>query len=170
MVYSQFIKKFSLPADFKAPKKLTFEDLIAHPLTNDDLEDDLAAVNSSIETIHETRGGSWPEGPLDKEIGFEDLAWHQREFRDGDSFAYAVYATDGAYIGCFYLYPLGVRTKLRETLLSYDGDASWWVTTEKYEEGYYQKLYIALEQWPVNDFPFEKIYYSNTEIPQGLKY
>src|SRR5580693_7440550 len=80
MDYSNFIKKFTLPTDFKAPKKLTFEDLVARPLNKEDLEDDLKAVNSSVEVIRRTRGGSWPEGPLDKEFDFEYLAWHQREF------------------------------------------------------------------------------------------
>lgn len=165
MDYSQFIKKFNIPTDYKAPEKLSFEDLVARPLTKNDLEDDLTAVNSSVEIIRKTRGGSWPKGSLDKEFDFEDLAWHQREFRDSNSFAYVVYGTGGTYVGCFYLYPLGVRTELSEDLLQYDVDASWWVSTDAYDNGYYEKLCLALKQWLSESFPFKTIYFSNKEIP-----
>lgn len=165
MNYENFIKKFNLPPTFKALGKLVFEDLTARPLTKDDLEDDLAAVNSSIGTIRKTRGGSWPEGPLDKEFDFEDLAWHQREFRDATSFAYVIYNSDNRYIGCFYLYPMGIRTELTEDMLQYDVDASWWVTTQAYENGYYEKTYRGLQQWLADSFPFQRVYYSNREMP-----
>ncbi len=165
MNYDQFIKKFNLPTGYIAPRKLVYEDLIARPLTKNDLDDDLAAVNASVETIRKTRGGSWPEGPLDEAFDFEDLAWHQREFRDSNSFAYVVYTTNGIYVGCLYLYRLGVRTELSEALLQYDVDASWWVTTDAYEKGYYTKLYLAIKQWLAESFPFKNAYYSNKEIP-----
>jgi hypothetical protein len=41
-------------------------------------------------------------------------------------------------------------------------DASWWVSTEAYEQGYYDKLYAALQLW-LKEFPVESIYYSNKE-------
>jgi RimJ/RimL family protein N-acetyltransferase len=164
MNYADFIKKFSLQ-DFKAPEKLHFDDLVAKPLTRGDLKVDLEAINSSIETIQKTRGGSWPQEELNEELDFLDLAWHEREFREGTSFAYVIYDTNGNYIGCFYLYPMGHRTVLTEELLGYDVDASWWVTTAAYGQGYYQKLHKALKQWLAMEFPFKNIYYSNKEIP-----
>jgi hypothetical protein len=163
--YGSLIKKFSLPSGFQAPEKLTFEELVARPLTKEDLEDDLKAVNSSVDVIRKTRGGSWPAGPLDKSFDFLDLAWHEREFRDSASFAYVIYDIKGDYVGCFYLYPIGVRTELMEERMRYDVDASWWVTAKAYEHGYYQKLYSALKQWLANEFPFTQVYYSNEEIP-----
>lgn len=165
MDYTRFIKKLQLPENFTPPKELTFEDLIARPLTRSDLQADIDAVNSSLEVIRNTRGGSWPEEAVSEEFDVLDLAWHEREFRDNESFAYVVYDTNGVYIGCFYLYPLGVRTELTEALLDYAIDASWWVTAEAYKQGYYDKLYRALQQWLPNDLLFEKIYYSNKEIP-----
>ena len=59
---------------------------------------------------------------------------------------------------------MGLRTELTEGLLEHDVDASWWVTAEGYEQGYYQKLFTALQQW-LKDFPFSNVYYSNQEIP-----
>jgi hypothetical protein len=157
-----YIKKFSFPSDFRAPVQFAFEDLSARPLTRSDLKADMEAVNSSIETIRKTRGGTWPEEEVSEEFDLLDLAWHEREFRDGGSFAYVVYDATERYIGCFYLYPMGVRTELTEGLLDYDMDASWWVSTEAYEQGYYDKLYAALQLW-LKEFPVESIYYSNKE-------
>ena len=162
--YADFIKKFRLTEDLSAPTSLKFEDLIAAPLSRKDVKADMQAVNSSLEVIRQTRGGSWPAEAVTEEFNFLDLAWHEREFRDGDSFAYAVRNTSGVYIGCFYLYPMGLRTKLTEELLAHDVDASWWVTTESYEQGYYRKLFKALQQW-LKDFPFNNVYYSNQEVP-----
>ncbi|MGB3054676.1 MAG: hypothetical protein WBB52_07490 [Acidimicrobiales bacterium] len=164
MIYSQFTKKFQLPDGFVAPNSLVFENLVAIPLNRKDVEADMEAVNSSLEVIRETRGGSWPAEALTEEFNFLDLAWHEREFRDGDSFAYAVRDTSGKYIGCFYLYPMGLRTQLTEGLAKFDVDASWWVTAEAYEKGYYEKLYSALRQW-LKVFPLNNVYYSNQEIP-----
>ncbi len=165
MDYQGLIKKLPVPHDFQAPDKLEYEDLIAKPLTRDDLDEDLAGVNSSIETIQKTRGGSWPTEELEKEFDFLDLAWHEREFRDATSFAYVIYDKNSRYIGCFYLYPMGIRTVLTEQLMSKDVDASWWVTTEAFNEGYYEKLYKGLQSWLEASFPFANIYYSNKEIP-----
>jgi hypothetical protein len=165
MGYRNLIKKINLPINFTVPTQLIFDDITARPLGRKDLADDLAGVNSSIETIQQTRGESWPTERLDKDFDLLDLAWHEREFRDGDSFAYVVYNTNGEYIGCFYLYGIGVRAELTEELLDYDVDASWWVTSAAYNSGYYEKLYDALRQWLSVDFPFTKVYYSNQQIP-----
>ena len=161
--YAGLIKKLHLPDGFKAPVSLEFQDLIAKRLNRRDVQPDMEAVNSSLEIIRKTRGGSWPAEAVTEEFNLLDLAWHEREFRDGDSFAYAVRDASDNYIGCFYLYPMGVRTLLSEELLDYDVDASWWVTNEGYEQGYYQKLSDALHQW-LKDFPFTNVYYSNKEI------
>lgn len=163
--YKNFIKIISLPTDFIAPQELVYEDLLARPLSRKDLADDLEGVNSSIEIIQKTRGGSWPTEKLEEDFDLLDLAWHEREFRDGNSYAYVIYSKEGNYIGCFYLYGMGVRTELTEEFLSYDVDASWWVTSDAYGQGYYEKVYKALQQWLSVEFPFKEVYYSNKVLP-----
>lgn len=160
MNYKELTKKFNFPA----PHKLEYDDLRAKALTRADLKEDMEGVNSSLELIRKTRGGSWPSEPVTEEFDLLDLAWHEREFRDGTSYAYVVYNDKNDYIGCFYLYPIGVRTVLTEELMKYDLDASWWVTAQAYERGYYEKLYKALRLW-LDEFPVQNIYYSNKEIP-----
>ncbi len=167
MDYGRFVKKFLLPADFKAPSSLQYDDLMAKPLTRADLTADVQAVNSSIETIRNTRGGSWPDAEIEEQFDELDLAWHEREFREATSFAYVIYDTSNNYIGCFYLYPIGgERTELTDTLFDYDVDANWWVTARAKEHGYYEKVYAAMKVWLADNFPFENIFYSNKILPE----
>jgi RimJ/RimL family protein N-acetyltransferase len=167
MDYANFIKKLQLPTDFRAPKRLTYEDVVARTLTRADLPDDVRGINASIALIQTTRGGGWPTGPVTEEENFVDLVWHELEFREGASFAYALYDDGGAYLGCCYLYPMGRRTQLDASLLHYDVDVSWWVTPDAYRRGYHTKLYAALLHWLTESFPFSEPYYSNSELPSG---
>jgi RimJ/RimL family protein N-acetyltransferase len=162
---ASLIKKLRLPPGFLAPTRLTYEDLVARAITRADLLDDVRGINASIALIQRTRGGGWPTEPVTEEFNFVDLVWHELEFREGTSFAYAVYDTDGGYLGCCYLYPMGGRTELSEELLGRDVDVSWWVTPAAYARGYYQQLYRALRHWLAEQFPFDAPYYSNAEIP-----
>jgi hypothetical protein len=164
--YASLVKKLRLPPGFLAPTRLTYEDLVATALTRADLEADVRGINASIELIGRTRGGAWPTGPVTEEFNFVDLVWHEQEFREASSFAYAVYDADGGYLGCCYLYPTGGRTQLTEELLRYDIDVSWWVTPDAYERGFYEKLYRALRHWLAEEFPFAAPYYSNAQIPR----
>jgi hypothetical protein len=164
MDISKYVKKLDLPDNYQPPTLLEHEDITARPLTRNDLEDDLRAVNSSLEIIRNSRGGSWPSEEIEEDFDLLDLAWHEREFRDNLSFAYVVYKGD-KYIGCFYLYPMGTRVSLSDDNKECDIDASWWVTTEAHESGYYERLYGALKKWLGQDFPFNKPYFSNKDIP-----
>ncbi len=159
-----YIKKLTLSDDVEAPMELHYQDIIAKPLTRNDLLADIQAVNSSLNIIRTTRGGSWPQGAVTEEFDFLDLAWHEREFRNGDSFAYVVYDDNGIYIGCFYLYGIGGRTTLTDELSKYEVDASWWVTQSSYHNGYYKKLKHALDIWLQDEFRFKKVYYSNIQL------
>jgi RimJ/RimL family protein N-acetyltransferase len=162
--YSAFIKKLDLPPDFRAPARLVHEDIVAQALTRDHLENDVRGINASLDLIRRTRGGGWPTEAVTEEFNYVDLVWHEQEFREGESFAYAVYGA-GRYIGCCYLYPVGRRTPLSEALLANDVDVSWWVTPDAYERGYYAKLYRALQRWVAEEFPFRAPHYSNAAIP-----
>jgi hypothetical protein len=165
MDYSLFIKKLRVPEGVTMPTRLQYENLDARAISRADLAEDVRGINASLDLIRHTRGGDWPTEPVTEEYNFVDLVWHELEFRDGKSFTYAVYNTEGAYLGCCYLYALGGRTQLTEALLDYDVDVSWWVTPTAYERGDYEKLYAALRHWMATEFPFWRPYYSNREIP-----
>jgi hypothetical protein len=160
-----FVRRFQLPASFVPPAELAYEDLHARAISRADLADDVRGINASLDLIRRTRGGKWPTGPVTEEGNYVDLVWHEAEFRDGESFTYAVYDAAERYLGCCYLYPMGRRTPLTEQMQPYDVDVSWWVTPDAYERGYYARLYAALRAWVTDRFPFTEPFYSNAEIP-----
>ena len=84
--YAGYIKKLPLRAGFQAPRTLTFDDVVATAITRDDLRDDVRGINASLELIPVTRGGDWPTGPVTDDFNYDDLVWHEVEFRNGDSF------------------------------------------------------------------------------------
>ena len=165
MDYARFVKKLELPSGVTAPARLTYEDIEARALSRADLSDDVRGINASLALIRKTRGGGWPTEPVTEEFNYVDLVWHELEFREGASFTYVARDADDGYLGCCYLYPMGRRTALSESLLHHDVDVSWWVTPAAYGEGYYEKLYRALQRWVVEPFPFSEPHYSNVEIP-----
>ncbi|HEX5115196.1 MAG TPA: GNAT family N-acetyltransferase [Pseudonocardiaceae bacterium] len=162
--YDGLVKRLNVPDEWPAPAELTYQNIRASAITRDHLDDDVRGINASIDLIRRSRGGSWPTEPVTADFNYVDLVWHECEFRENDSYTYAVYA-DGRYLGCAYLYPMGRRTPLTDELINHDVDVSWWVTPEAYEKGYYTKVYAALQQWIDTMFPFSKPFYSNTEIP-----
>ena len=166
MNYHGLVKRLDLPAGWLPPAELEYDDIRAAAISRAHLHDDVQGINASIELIGRTRGGAWPTEPVSADFNYVDLVWHECEFREGDSFTYAVYDACGHYLGCCYLYPVGRRIPLTGELLKYDVDVSWWVTPGAYERGYYAKLHVALRHWIEREFPFTNAYYSNTEIPE----
>jgi hypothetical protein len=160
-----YSKKLALPPGFDPPRRLEFEDVTAHAISRDDLADDVRGINAALELIRETRGGQWPTGPVTDDENFVDLVWHECEFRDAKSFTFVLEAHGRGYIGCAYLYPLGVRVPLTDELARHDVDVSWWVTPEAYAAGYYRRVFQALGRWVVTDYPFTRPYYSNARLP-----
>ena len=112
----EYVKKLILPDGFDPPQRLVHEGVVATVLGRDDLDDDVAGINSSLELIRRTRVGSWPEESVTAEFNFVDLVWHECEFRDGYSFSYVLRDSDGGYLGCAYLYPMGRRMELSEAI------------------------------------------------------
>jgi hypothetical protein len=165
MNYSGLMRALPLPSGFAPPHELHFEDITARALSRADLAADVLGINASLDLIRQTRGGNWPTEAVTEEFNYVDLVWHECEFREGYSFAYAVYHADGHYLGCCYLYPMGRRTPLTEELLHHDVDVSWWVTPDAYQHGHYVTLYRALHHWITTAFPFRDPWYSNREIP-----
>jgi hypothetical protein len=166
MDYAQFIKKLAVPDGFVVPTLLVCGDLMATAITRADLGDDVRGINASLSLIRRTRGGGWPTEPVTEEHNYVDLVWHELEFREDYSYTYVVRDAGGRYLGCCYLYPMGRRHALTETLLRYDVDVSWWVTPDAYAQGYYTKLYVALRRWLAADFPSWAAHYSNVDIPR----
>mgnify|MGYP006275731027 CR=1 FL=1 len=69
-----------------------------------DLDEDFAAVTESAGILEGLFGDDWPRG-LTREDDLLDLAWHEREFSLGRSFAWVIRDSAGAYLGCAYVFP-----------------------------------------------------------------
>lgn len=152
-----------VPDDFRVAEKIEAPNFIARKLSFNDAKLDYKAVISSIDIIKKTRGGDWPTKDLSFEEDQIDLGWHQREFENRTSFAYTVMSRDEKEcLGCFYLYPPGYRS---ESSKNADVDVSFWVTQKAYEKGLYKELFFWLDSW-LKSWPFNKIVYTNKEIPQ----
>ncbi|SFG45475.1 hypothetical protein SAMN05421678_10635 [Actinopolymorpha cephalotaxi] len=158
-------KKLAIAPGAVVPRNLKHGRVQAHAISRDDLEADVAGINASLDLIRRTRGGSWPTGPVTLEGNYVDLVWHEAEFRDDKSYTYVLTNPDHGYIGCLYLYPLGVRRPLTEETLHHDVDVSWWVTPPAYEAGLYAATFEALRGWIGDEIPFTAPFYSNREIP-----
>jgi hypothetical protein len=105
--YHGLVKQLDLPAGWKAPAELAYDDIRARAISRADNDADVQGINASMELIRRTRGGRWPTGPVSVDFNCVDEVWHECEFRDGGSFTYAVYDSSGHYLGCCYLYPMG---------------------------------------------------------------
>jgi hypothetical protein len=69
---------------------VTYQDVVATALTRGDLADDVRGINASIELAPEDPRWRLADRAGDRRVQFIDLVWHECEFREGDSFAYAV--------------------------------------------------------------------------------
>jgi RimJ/RimL family protein N-acetyltransferase len=165
MDLTPYSKKLRLPAGFVPPRLLRYDDIIASAITRDDAAEDVRGINASLDLIRETRGGTWPTEAVTEDEIIVDEYWHECEFRDRKSFTFILRADGHGYIGCAYLYPMGVRQPLSPELAEHDVDVSWWVTPEAYDAGYYTKVHEALQQWTTHDYPFERPHYSNARMP-----
>jgi hypothetical protein len=87
MEYAGLVKRLRLPQEFTPPRELRFGRLRAIAITREDLDDDVRGINASLELIRRTRGGGWPTEPVTTEGNYMDLVWHEREFREHDSFS-----------------------------------------------------------------------------------
>ena len=165
MDLSGLTKLLALPAESAVPRELAHGAVRAHAITRDDLTDDVAGINASLDLIRRTRGGAWPSGAVTAEGNYVDLVWHECEFRDEKSFTYVLTSPDHGYIGCLYLYPMGIRRPLTSDLLRHDVDISWWVTPTAYDAGLYVAVHDALRHWIGTDLPFADPFYSNAQLP-----
>jgi hypothetical protein len=127
MDYRLLIKWLDMPAGFSLTARLVHGEVVATAITRADLQDAVRGINASLALIRQTRGGVWPSELVTEEFNFVDLVWHELEFRERDYLTYVLCDSEGGYLGCCYLYPMGRRTQLTDDLLRYDVNVSWWV-------------------------------------------
>ncbi len=151
----------NIPDTFQAPDNIKTDYFLFRKLCFLDARLDYDAVMSSIDIIHQTRGGTWPDDKLTYLDDQIDLGWHQREFENRSSFAYTIMTLDEIKcLGCAYLYPPGFRSEMSENA---DVDVSFWVTQDAYDQGMYPIVYKFLQEF-LSEWPFKKIVFTNKNL------
>ena len=143
------------PADFTPPARLVCRDFHLRWLTIHDLIKDYDAVMSSTARLQGVFYQSdWPEG-LSLEQNLIDLAWHQKEYQRGSSYAYTVMAPDESIcLGCVYLYPASNP--------DYDAEVLLWVRSSHARLD--SPLYQAVRHWVEEHWPFTRVAYPSRSI------
>jgi hypothetical protein len=83
MEYREFIKKLDVPPGHVVPERLTYEDIVVRAISRADLQEDVRGINTSLEIIRRTRGGTWPTDEVTEDFDFVDLVWHEAESGTG---------------------------------------------------------------------------------------
>jgi len=94
------------------------------------IESDYQSLCNAKAHIRKITNDSWPEDSLTKADDLEELQVHENEFKEGTSFAYAVFKSD-AQIGSVYLYQSGNR--------HYDYVCTLWTDCDENDELLYHE-------------------------------
>jgi hypothetical protein len=158
-----------VPKNF-VPKILEDEKFIARKLSARDVYLDFFAVLSSIDIIHQTRGGSWPTPDLTIEDDLIDLSWHQREFEFKTSFAFTIMNKDETEcLGCIYFYPPRSGMSSAKSEEGFEVNVSWWITQKFYNDGMYDEVSWKIRNWIEKEWTFKRVFFSNKQLPEGFR-
>ncbi|WP_339842594.1 hypothetical protein [uncultured Halopseudomonas sp.] len=137
-----------LPIGFQAPAQWSGRQCILVPAAPDLVALDYAAVMASREQLQGLfgAGDAWPPADLTQADDGLDLAWHEREFVQGQSFAYSLLSNDRQRcLGCLYLYPTASP--------AHDAEAYLWAAATE-PEPVRAAVMQEVMQWLENDWPF----------------
>lgn len=113
-------KRRLVPEGFAVPAGIEAAGFRLRMLSVHDVIKDFAAVIDAAPRLKGAmeQGATWPDG-LTIEENLIDLAWHEREFTIGHSFAYTVMTPDESRcLGCCYINP--------SDRPEFDAQAFWW--------------------------------------------
>ena len=158
-----------VPKGFRPPEEAHVGAYVLRPLLPDYAVADMDAVNESIDLIHQTRGGSWPEEPVTLEENIEVLTFHRQLHLDNNGYCYSIFnAQTGACVGCWYAFPPNhPYNDVDQSSAPPDSDAiiSFWVIPKEYRDGLYVDLFPFTENWMKEAWPFKHPYIVNREQP-----
>lgn len=162
------MRQLFVPTLFTPPLRSQISDeYYVEPINTSHTKEDLQIITHNAETIIKLRGGSrhgWPT-TCTYEENYKDLAWLELCANYKQLFSYIIRDKERKYIGCIYIYP--IELFFAERVKDYDVDFSFWVTSEVYEQGKYESIFLNLIVWLKKDWPFEQksIYFRNKNIP-----
>lgn len=141
-----------VPPDFDVPTLLETEYFRLRPLTVADVDNDYAALMSSIPLLNSMFGREWPREDFTREENLADLAEHEQQFAQRVAFTYTVVAPDeSTCLGCVYInpprdYPVDARVYL-------------WARQSAYDQGLDPILFRTVKAWIAERWPFTNVIY-----------
>lgn len=148
-----------LPGGGGAPREWHGQYCMAVPAAPEWVALDYAAVMASRVSLQGLFGAGdpWPPEDLTRAGDEADLAWHDREFRQGRSFAYSLLSLDRQQcLGCLYLYPTASP--------EHDGEAYLWTTVTE-PASLREAIVEEIMAWLDTDWPFRALAWPGRRIP-----
>jgi RimJ/RimL family protein N-acetyltransferase len=147
-----------LPEGFSHPERLDLP--TGHhlrPIRADDVDIDYPAVMGSRERLWAKYGEAWgwPPAHMTPEGDREDLAHHEEEIADHETFNYAVLDEgETELLGCVYIDPADDRSPAGA-----DAVSSWWVVDKEAGGPLERALDDAIPGWLAGTWEFRSVHY-----------
>ncbi|MDQ1584443.1 MAG: hypothetical protein QOF36_2497 [Microbacteriaceae bacterium] len=150
-----------LPEHFVHPARVDVADgFHLRPIRADDVDIDLPAVLGSRERLWSRYGPSWGWPPVDltREQDYEDLAHHELEIANHESFNYGLFnADESALFGCVYIDP--------STDVAFNAEVSWWVVDELVGTATEAELDAFVRRWLNEEWPLGAVSFPLNQMP-----
>jgi len=149
-----------LPDDFEHPTVVPLR--TGHhlrPIRADDVDLDMPAVMGSQERLWSIYGEAWgwPPATMTAEQDREDLARHEAEIAQHESFNYALLdAGETELIGCVYIDP--------PEKVGADAEISWWVRDEHVGSDVEAALDELVPRWIAEVWPLDRPRYVGRDL------
>ena len=147
-----------IPSNFNPPQTLATDEFRLRMLIINDVVKDYEAIMTSVDYLKGVFGphSSWPDD-LTFEQNLIDLGWHQKEFQKRSSFAYTMMNLDDSQcLGCVYVLPSNNK--------EYDAMVILWVRKSELSNGLDERLFSAVQNWLVGEWPFKNVAYPGRKI------
>lgn len=148
-----------LPAGWSHPVRLDVGSCHLRPISEADIDLDYPAVMGSQARLFTIFGPAWgwPPADMTREQDRADLARHEREIREHESFNYVVLdADETAVLGCVYIDPAVKQGA--------DADVCWWVVDELVGSAIESALATAVPAWLALEWPFQRVRYPGRDL------
>lgn len=144
-----------------APDDLQTSEFLLRPIRETDAELDYDALMESREFLRVWEQSTWPADDFTLEANREDLARHERQHAEGESFTYTVLNLDETQcLGCVYIFPTSAPMYSRAQISALDG-SEWaayevavyfWVRKSRLADRLDRRLLDALGPWFAQDW------------------
>ncbi|MCL0096392.1 KamA family radical SAM protein [Thermodesulfovibrionales bacterium] len=144
---------------FQIPLSLDTKHFHLEVLGEGHVKEDYETIMSNIKLLKGVFGpyNDWPWKDFTLEENFRDLKWHQGEFINRHSFAYAVRDSESReYLGCVYIYPSFDPR--------YDAFIVLWIKDLKMHKELDKSLYNSIKNWIHEVWPFENATFPGRDI------